>query len=405
MAGNIGELSKYSREDTEKLNLIHEVLDERLIIALEEAMLEDFNEDVRFSEMESDRDESHHVFASKRAVGEIVLESPRLERLEPTKYCPKCGRKYPSDEVVCMECLVHLKDMSDKIDVIEIMSSPQFVFEGDNNYDGFGDLLSKENLLKINEFDFAIDDFSQILHGIKSQAFRNFDGLVKSNEIDFDSLDILDKIILFTKSFVEVEYKSSGGELGYFETGKIFIDDRQTKSLQITTLIHELSHFLIQEILIHILCKILNASRNAIFEEVTSFILSYTPFTQLIDEYSAHNVEGRFTIFGFQDYSSYLQIEKSLNGVMSFDEIEITKSIGNTFAVNIKEILESFIDRDLREDIKDQFLCDVLDRPNYAALRMENCQILNDEGFVKAIKLILNDGFEVACANSDKMRL
>ena len=133
--------------------------------------------------------------------------------------------------------------------------------------------------------------------------------------------------------------------------------------------------------------------------------MSYTPFTQLIDEYSAHNVEGRFTIFGFQDYSSYLQIEKSLNGEMSLDEIEITKSIGNTFAVNIKEILESFIDRDLREDIKDQFLSDVLDRPNYAALRMENCQILNDEGFVKAIKLILNDGFEVASANIDRMAI
>ena len=405
MTGNIRELSKYSREDSEKLSLIREVLDEQPIIALEEAMLEDLHEDVRFSEMESDQDESHNVFASKRVLREIVLESPRLELEKPSKYCPECGRKYPSYEVVCMECLVHLKDISDNIDVIEIKSNPQFAFEGENNYDSFGDLLSKENLLKINEFDFTIDDFSQIMHGIKSQAFKNFDGLVKSNEIDFDSLDILDKIILFTKSFVEVDYKSSGGELGYFETGKIFIDDRQTKSLQITTLIHELSHFLIQEIIIHILCKILNASRNALFEELAAFILSYTSFTQLIDEYSAHNVEGRFTIFGFQDYSSYLQIEKSLNGEMSFDEIEITKSIGNTFAVNIKEILESFIDRDLREDIKDQFLSDVLDRPNYAALRMENCQILNDEGFVKAIKLILNDGFEVACANIDNMKV
>ena len=86
---------------------------------------------------------------------------------------------------------------------------------------------------------------------------------------------------------------------------------------------------------------------------------------------------------------------------MSAEEIEITKSIGNTFAVNIKEILESFIDRDLREDIKQQFLRDVLDSPNYVALRMENCQVLNDEGFVKALKLILDDGFEVACANID----
>ncbi len=401
MTGNIGKLSKYSREDTEKLNLIHEVLDERPILAVEASRSMDFNEDICLNKLEFDKEEDDAVFASKGEVNKKVLRSPRLEIEKPSKYCPKCGRKYPSYEVVCMECLVHLKDISDKIEVIEIKSSPEFTFKGVNVYDGIDELLSKKNLAKVNEFDFTIEDFSQILHGIKSQAFRNFDGLVKSNGIHFDSLDILDKVILFTKAFVEVEYKSSGGELGYFETGKIFIDDRQTKSLQITTLIHELSHFLIQEILIHILCKLLNASRNAVFEELTAFILSYNPFTQLIDEYSAHNVEGRFTIFGFQDYSSYLQIEKSLNGEMSAEEIEITKSIGNTFAVNIKEILESFIDRDLREDIKQQFLRDVLDSPNYVALRMENCQVLNDEGFVKALKLILDDGFEVACANID----
>lgn len=401
MTGNIGELSKYSREDSEKLSLIHEVLDERPILAVEASRSMDFNEDICLNKLEFDKEEDDAVFASKGEVNKKVLRSPRLEIEKPSKYCPKCGRKYPSYEVVCMECLVHLKDISDKIEVIEIKSSPEFTFKGANVYDGIDELLSKKNLAKVNEFDFTIEDFSQILHGIKSQAFRNFDGLVKSNGIHFDSLDILDKVILFTKAFVEVEYKSSGGELGYFETGKIFIDDRQTKSLQITTLIHELSHFLIQEILIHILCKLLNASRNAVFEELTAFILSYNPFTQLIDEYSAHNVEGRFTIFGFQDYSSYLQIEKSLNGEMSAEEIEITKSIGNTFAVNIKEILESFIDRDLREDIKQQFLRDVLDSPNYAALRMENCQVLNDEGFVKALKLILDDGFEVACANID----
>ena len=191
MTGNIGELSKYSREDTEKLILIHEVLDESPIIALEEPILGDFQEDVRFSEMESDKDESHHVFASKRTLKKITLESPRLELEKPTKYCPECGHKYPSYEVVCMECLVHLKDISDKIDVIEVKSSPRFIFEGANDYDGFDDLLSKENLLKVNEFDFTIDDFSQIMHGIKSQAFRNFDGLVKSNEIDFDSLENL----------------------------------------------------------------------------------------------------------------------------------------------------------------------------------------------------------------------
>ena len=134
-----------------------------------------------------------------------------------------------------------------------------------------------------------------------------------------------------------------------------------------------------------------------------TFILSYAHFTQLIDEYAAHNVEGRFTIFGFQDYSSFTQIEQSMDGEMTAEEIEITKSIGNTFALSIKEILESLIDRQMREEIKEQFLKDVMERPNYRALEMENCQILNDEGFIKAIWLILNDGCEVAASNIDKL--
>ena len=387
---SIKELSKYSRVDREKSLMIDEVLKEYEEPMLEEKLLlKELHEDISFS-FKLSKVECDDIYASS---------SDSL----PSKYCPKCGREFPEGENVCFDCLVHLKEISDKVDVSEIKSAPKFIFNGENDFEDFNRLLNKENLVKINEFDFSIDDFSDIVKDIKSQAFRNFDDLVKANEIDFDSLDILDKVILFTKSFVKVEYKSFGGQLGYFETGTIFIDDRQTKSLQITTLIHELSHFLIQEILIHILCTILDASRNSFMEVLSSFILSYAPFTQLIDEYSAHNVEGRFTVFGFQDYSSYKQIEQSLNGEMSFEEIEITKSIGNTFAINIKEILEALIDRDLREEIKEQFLSDVLDRPNYNALKMENCQILNDEGFIKAIWLILNDGCEVASSNIEKL--
>ena len=388
---DIKELSRYSHDDVDKINLINEVLERYPLV------FHSLRSNIKSRFMECEMEEMVEVCDMEMddMVAECNLEESPIS-LPFTKYCPKCGEKYPEDENVCFDCLVHLKNLSDKIDVRDIRNNPQFDFKGENSYESFSDLFSKANLSKVNEFDFEYDDYLKIIHDIKSQAFRNFDELIKTNEIDFDSLDILDKITLFAKSFVNVDYKSYGGELGYFEDGMILIDDRQTKSLQITTLIHELSHFLIKEILIHILCKILNANKTDVVDEAVSFILSYSPFTQLIDEYSAHNVEGRFTMFGFQDYSSYLQIEQSLNGEMPRDEIEITKTIGNTFALSLKEILESLINRDLRDDIKDQFLKDVLDKPNYAALKMENCQLLNEDGFLKAIWLILNDGCEVA---------
>ena len=88
---------------------------------------------------------------------------------------------------------------------------------------------------------------------------------------------------------------------------------------------------------------------------------------------------------------------------MDDDEIEITKSIGNTFAVSIKNILESFIDDELREEIKSQFRWDVLDDPNYEMLRLENCNKLTDEGLIKSIWLILTDGFTHASQNIEKL--
>ena len=407
MTGNINDLSSYSQEDIEKSNLIKGVLREFVPLKISKCYSRDISFDKEaYMESHIDANVIHELdyngSSDEFEEDKYVLRSP-FDSGILSKYCPECGRRYPKGEVICLDCLVRLKDFSDKIDVGDIESNPRFIFNGQNDYVSFEELLDRNNLIRINEFEFTIDDYSTILHDIKSQAFVNFDNLVKENNIDFEGLDILEKIILFTKSFVKVEYKSSGAQLGYFESDTISIDDRQTKSLQITTMIHELSHFLIQEILIHILCKLLDATRNSLIESLVTFILSYTHFTQLIDEYTAHNVEGRFTIFGFQDYSSFTQIEQRMDGEMTKDEIEITKSIGNTFAISIKEILESLIDKEMREEIKEQFLEDVLDRPNYRALELENCQILNDEGFIKAIWLILNEGCEVAASNIGRL--
>ena len=77
------------------------------------------------------------------------------------------------------------------------------------------------------------------------------------------------------------------------------------------------------------------------------------------------------------------------------------KTIGNSFANVIKSIVESFIDSRLLDDIKTQFRREILDRPDYRNLSMENCTLLYSEGFIKAVKWILSDGFMVAADNID----
>ncbi|AMD17380.1 hypothetical protein TL18_04715 [Methanobrevibacter sp. YE315] len=324
--------------------------------------------------------------------------------IEPTKYCPKCLRKYHEEENFCPECLVSLKHIKD-VDIKLIKSDPQFKFIKSNEFNSFEEIFTQENKNRIDEFDFSTKDYNRILRNIKKSSITTFDNLIRSNEILLDDLKLFDKILLYAKSFVEVDFKSYGQELGYFSFNRITLDDRQTVSLQITTLIHELAHFILKEIMTEILCTLLDCSKNSLIESIAVFILSYSPFTQLIDEYSAHNCEGRFTLYGYQDYSSFIQIEKSLDGEMTADEIEITKSIGNNFSVSIKDILESYIDWDLRSDIKDQFLKDVIDEPNYEMLALENCNKLTDIGFLKAIWLIVSEGFSAASQNRDKLEM
>ena len=335
---------------------------------------------------------------------EIYSESIPLRNIaEPeTKYCPKCHRKYPERENFCKDCLIRLRPIR-KVDVRSIESRPKFIRKGAIEYDSFEEIFSKENFERIDRFDISIGDYNSILRSIRKSSVHTFDGLVETNEILLEDLKLLDKILLYAKSFVEVDYKSYGRELGFFNFNRITIDDRQTTSLQITTMIHELSHFLLKEFISQILCILLDCSKNSMIESIAVFILLYSPFTRLIDEYAAHSTEGRFTVYGYQDYSSFLEIERSLDGEMTRDEIEITKTIGNTFSLSIKGILESYIDWDMREDIKEQFLIDVTDSPNYEMLALENCDMLTGEGFIKAIWLVVSEGFLASSQNIGKL--
>ncbi|WP_458404015.1 hypothetical protein [Methanobrevibacter sp.] len=327
-----------------------------------------------------------------------VLSKPVLNEISlPAKFCPKCGRKYGDDENFCLECAVKLRAIKD-VDISEMELNPHFEFRGENCFHEFDEILTGGNLEKIAVENFDVED---IAAKIRKIAFRRLDTAIKDSGIYLDSLSVADKILLFAKAFVDVENKSYGPELGYYKFNRIYIDDRQSDALKITTTLHELTHFLIKEIMTHVLCSIWNCTKTHKIESVAAFILSYSPITGLVDEYAAHTVEGRFTLYGFQDYSSFLSLEKTID--LDKTEIEMLKTIGNTFANIIKDILESFIDADMLDEIKGQFTKDILDRPDYTNLVYENCKLLNDEGLIEAVRLLLSEGFAVAMDNAEKL--
>ena len=376
---NLISLSEYTKVDEEKKGLIDNLLESRQISA---------------------KLKLNNASPSEYMVlDDNCLFEPEILP-EPAKVCPKCGQKYPEYENFCLECSVKLKDI-EYLNVKTIKVCHEFEFEGQNSFTDFNDILMPDNLVKINDFKFTISDFNRIVKNIKSTAIRNMDAAIKENEIRLDDLTILEKVMLFVKSFVDVEYKSYGGELGYYSFNSIFVDDRQLDSLQITTMLHELTHFLNKEILTQIACMLLDASKTKEIESIIAFILTYSKENCLIDEYATHTVEGRFTLFGYQDYSSFLNIQKSIE--RSDEEIEMLKTIGNSFADIAKGIVESFIDDDLLRQIKRQFRMDILDDPNYSQLGLESCTLLNGEGFLRAVQFILLEGFATASENIEKL--
>ena len=381
----INQLKGYVEVDEEKLEMLEDIMP-RLQLRLSKPIFEKFESPEMNIELEvcDDYDSLDNDF-------EDLDYAPISEKCEipPEKYCPKCGLKFSEGENFCPDCLVTLKGISDTVDIKSIQIDPnlEYVRKNDSR-----DILNDANIELINDFDFTIDDFKGILHSIKAQAFGNLDCMIRDNGLDLDELDILDKVMLFAKSFVNVGYKSYGEQLGYFEFDRIYVDDRQRKSLQITTLIHELTHFLMKEILTRCICEILDCTKNRHVESVATYILTYSVFNSLIDEYAAHSVEGRFTIFGYQDYSSFIALQRDLDR----EHTDIAKTIGNTFSIYIKDLMEGFLDWDLREDIKEQFISDTIERPNYDQLKFESSSRLSDEGFMKAIRLILSEGFQEA---------
>ena len=343
-------------------------------------------EDVYENKSQNDYLETEDLFANE---ADFLME-PKPP-VAPSKICPKCGRKFMEWKIHCPDCLVTLKSTDDSVDIRSIASNPKLEYVGGvNDFSTPETLFTDDNLERIEKFDFTMDDFNDIIRSIKIQGFNNLENLIRKHLIGMDSLNIRDKVTLIAKSFAPVEYKDYGVDLGYFEFDKIYVDDRQLDSLQITTIIHELSHFFIKEILTQALCRLLDISKSHLAEATVIYILSNNSLNKLVDEYAAHCVEGRFTVFGYQDYSSFIALQNDLQS----NEADIAKTIGNTFSIHIKDLLEAFIDWDLREEIKEQFIHDTVDRPDYRQLKFENSSKLTDEGFLKAIWLILFEGLQ-----------
>ena len=293
-------------------------------------------------------------------------------------FCSKCGCENNDSNEKCEKCGEFLVKS-------EYLTLKQ--------YENLDDIFRDENLKALDEL--TIDGYNII---IKNIADMGHDHLKKYYEThNMRNLSILDKIKALTNAYCEINYKSSGAELGSYSFNSINVDDRLDSANQIATLIHELSHHLFSEIFEQVLMYLWGCKKSDAIEALAWFTLIGNPITQLTNEYCAHTCEGRFIPHGYQNYGSFNNILiNEFDAEKDKDAVGFALVFGNTIAQDIINILEEFIDYDLRDDIKKQFKHDFTYPPKYDQILLESKEYLPDEIKVENIRFILKGGYEAA---------
>lgn len=264
------------------------------------------------------------------------------------------------------------------------------------------EFFTDKNIEKIIKCNVSVTDYKEILFKIINNSKSNLNNIINEYDLNFNKLKTRDKVLIYAKSFTDTEYKSVGRLLGSYSFNMIRIDDRLPSPLIITSIIHELSHFLLEKILKELLMKIISSNDTPLISAYVKILLEGNDLNYLLDEYCAHSVEGRFALYGFQDYSSFNYKLGQIADLYSKEDIEYTLILANTFAYDIKNIMEDFIDDDLREDIKDEFL-KLKEQPQYEQLELEIESRLDGDYFVEAIGILLTSGISESLNNPQKL--
>ena len=296
---------------------------------------------------------------------------------------------------------------SNSKDIMSIKTNPFKYFnvsKYSNTIDDYEILFNDENMEKLENFDFTYDDYKKVLANIIKSFEASLSVIVAENNLmnDFISLSLRDKMLIFVKSFSNIEYKNIGNEYGYLKFNTIYIEERNSNPIIITTMIHELAHFILTEILEQTVMKILDTNRTPLIESYVCLTLQ-EDLWYILDEFCAHTVEGRFMPYGYQSYASYNYKKDEVSKSNSKQDINLSLTIANTFASDIKSILESFILIEFREEIKQEYY-NSNEKRNEEGVNQEIEQTLNEEGLIEAMKTILLNGVEVCKNRIDELK-
>jgi hypothetical protein len=240
--------------------------------------------------------------------------------------CPYCGKSNSDYATHCIKCGRQINPIA--IDDFDILF---------NEYN--------ENLLLNAQI--SDEEYNRLLSNI----------FMRAEYVHVYGNTIKDRIISLASVFTECKAKSRGYERGFIFLGNcIYYDDRLDDSVQIATIIHEMAHYFLFEIIESLLCHIFRVKTSTTLQSFVWYFLTLPEF-KIMNEYCAHTVEGRFIPYGYQNYGSFNNLVESLG--IDADSLETMVVFGNSFANEIIVYLEKYIDEDIRNEIKLQYRKDL----------------------------------------------
>ncbi len=246
-------------------------------------------------------------------------------------YCSSCGFKNTIKNDYCEDCkqLLHnYEKLGEKAKI-----------------DTINELFNKENHDQLKNNALTLEAYEFVIQTIIERGLNNI--YYKRN------MTPLEKVKSIANAYSIVIYKNNGASYGQYAYNVICIDEKFNSSLQIATLLHELTHLLFNEIIKGILMYYWHVSSTSMLDAYVQTILTI-PSVLLISEYCASSTEAEFLPEDYVSYSSFNSICADLN----YDRNLILNGfiIGKSMSDSIIQIFNSLIDDKLREDILEEFV-------------------------------------------------
>ena len=249
------------------------------------------------------------------------------------KICPRCGAESPDISKFCINC------------------GSEFEFNM-----GFDKYINRETVDILESSNLCEVEYDDIINDIIASAKIKYNALMEDSYSHEEDMFPIDKILLIANSFASLSFKNEGSDYGHYGFNLIQIDERLNSSFQIFTIIKQLAHHLLAEILENVMAYVLGIEKD---DELESVIAASFKFEapNLMDEYCACIVQERFIPYGYQNFNSFYEIFDNVEDKNS-ENITFYLNLANSLAQDIFLILDEFIDVDLREKIKIQFQVD-----------------------------------------------